>query len=262
MPEEETTGDETTAQNETQQRFVARWGETIVESAGKQCKGGAYSYPGALDRYEKALGLKPAEAWLVKRLLTYDWDGKHYVWCSLRKISAEANASYNQVLALAKSLERKGYIRDMGQHASGTFSQVRDWSIAGLLRALEYAITCDPATAAGNEKAQSLGHPVSMADFWTYASGPKQGQPFEPFLPFTTPKQLNEYMQGQGKIAGWDPYYGSSVDIPQPVKREQTGHVCSMCGTTFWSGSRNSATRCPKCRKAARRRSLKPLIEQ
>lgn len=254
--------DESAGANAGQERFIARWGRVIVSSAGKQCRGGAYSYPGALDRYEKALGLKPAEAWLAKRLLSFDWDGKQYVWCSLRKISEEADVSYNQVLALAKSLERKGYIRDMGQHANGGFSQVRDWSIAGLLRALEYAIYCDPAAKAGQEKTQALGHPVSMADFWSYATGPNQGQPYAPFLPFTTPGQLNEYMRRQGKIAGWDPFYGGSVDVPQPVKREVIERVCGACGVPFWSASRNPATRCPRCRKAARRRSLKQFIEE
>jgi len=141
MADEPYTDGERAAMNANQERFIARWGRLIVASGGSQCRGGAYSYPGALDRYEKALGLKPAEAWLVKRLLSYDWDGKRYVWCSLRKISEEADVSYNQVLALAKSLERKGYIRDMGQHANGGVSQVRDWSIAGLLRAWRAART-------------------------------------------------------------------------------------------------------------------------
>lgn len=252
--------DESSTPDPTQKRFVARWGWVIVENAGKQCRGGAYSYPGALDRYERALGLKPAEAWLVKRMLSLDWTGKGYVFCSLRKISEEADVSYNQVLVLVRSLESKGYMRDMGQHANGGFSQVRDWSIAGLLRALEYAIFCDPNSPAGQARAEELGHPVSMADFWFYATGPDEGQPYEPYRPFTTPKQLNEYLRKQGRMAGWDPYYNGSVDIPQPAKREEIGHVCE-CGAAFYSASRNPNTRCPRCRKAARRRRLNPLLE-
>lgn len=258
MTDKETTAGQKDAMNANRERFVARWGQLIVESAGNSCKGGAYSYPGALDRYEKALGLKPAEAWLIKRLLSFDWDGKKYVWCSLRKISQEADVSYNQVLALAKALEGKGYLRDMGQHRSDSFSQVRDWSIAGLLAAMEYAILCDPTTEAGEKKAQSLGHPVTMADLWLYSSGPKTGQPFDPYLPFTTPRQLNEYMRKQGKIPGWDPHYHGSVDIPQPQKREPVPHICE-CGKTFLSGSRNPATRCPDCRKEIKRHSMKTL---
>ena len=248
--------------NANQEHFIARWGRTIVENAGPGCRGGAYSYPGALDRYEKALGLKPAEAWLVKRLLSFDWDGKKYVWCSLRKISQEADVSYNQVLALTKSLERKGYIRDMGQHGSSSFSQVRDWSIAGLLRALEWAILCDPNSEAGKAKAEALGHPVTMADFWWYADGPQKGQPYEPFLAFTTPKALNAFLQNKGKMAAWDPYYQGTADLPQPQKRELIDYVCSRCGKCFQSGSRNPATRCPKCRKETKRQSLIPLADK
>lgn len=260
MAEKEYTQEEKEEMNTAHESFVVRWGELITKSGGDMCKGGAYSYPGALDRYEKALGLKPAEAWLMKRLLSFDWTGKHYIWCSLRKISQEADISYGEILKLAKSLENKGYIRDMGQHSDGAFSQVRDWSIAGLLHALEYAIYCDPTSEFGKYKAQNLGHPVTMADFWHYASGPKENQPYDPFRPFTTPKQLNEYMEAKGKITGWDPFYNGIVEIPQPEKREKIEHTCGDCGKVFLSGSRNSATRCPKCRKVAKRQSLKPLI--
>lgn len=240
--------------------FIDRWGQVIVENAGKQCPGGAYSYPGALDRYERALGLKPAEAWLAKRLLTFDWNGKGYVFCSLRKISEEADVSYNQVLALVRSLERKGYIRDMGQHIDGGFSQVRDWSIAGLLRALEYAIYCDPNSPAGKQMAKDCGHPITMAEFWFYGSGPNEQEPYDPFRPFTTPKQLNEFLWKQGRIAAWDPYYRGSIAAPMPAKRDEIEHACA-CGAIFHSASRNPKTRCPTCRKAARRRRLHPLLD-
>jgi len=246
--------------NANRSSFYDRWGALITESGGEQCRGGAYSYPGALDRYEKALGLKPAESWLMKRLLSLDWTGKRYVWCSLRKISEEADVSYNEVLKLMKSLERKGYVRDMGQHGSGAFSQVRDWSIAGLLCALEYAIKCDPSTVAGKAHANALGHKVTMADFWVHAEGPDKDKPYAPFKPFTTPKQLYEYMNSRGSIPGFDPVYGGSVSIPLPEKKPLREHVCSECGKSFKTGSRNPATRCTTCRKKIKRQSLKPLV--
>lgn len=261
MAEKEYSEDEKVVMNTVHETFVARWGEMITRSGGDQCKGGAYSYPGALDRYEKALGLKPAEAWLIKRLLSFDWNGKGYVWCSLRKISEEADVSYGQILEIKKSLEIKGYIRDMGQHGSGAFSQVRDWSIAGLLTALERAILCDPTTEYSKAKADRLGHPVTMADFWVHSKGdPKEGQPFTPFLAFTTPKQVNDYMIGNGKCTGWDPHYHGSYEIPKPMKRDPIPHTCSECEKVFMSASHNPATRCPKCRKVIKRQSLKPLV--
>lgn len=243
-------------------QFKQRWGQMIVDEAIHQgaMGGGAYSYPAILDRYERALGLKPAEAWLLKRLLTFDWEGKGYVFCSLRKISEEADVSYGEVLKLARSLEHKGYIRDMGQHGNNAFNQVRDWSIRGLLRALEYTILCDPNTKHGKAKAEQLGHPVTMADFWNHADGPKKGQPFTPYLGLTTPKQVNEWCLKGDRIPGWDPFYGGSVDIPQPAKREQRQATCPDCGTFFATASRNPATRCKKCRKARKRLSLKPLV--
>ena len=240
--------------------FIQRWGALITGSGGKTCRGGAYSYPGALDRYEKALGLKPAEAWLMKRLLAHDWDGKGYVWLSLRKISEEADVSYGELLELKKELELKGYIRDMGQHGSGAFSQVRDWSIKGFLVALERAIKCDPANEHSQALAKIHGHPITMADFWVHANGPKKGKPYTPYLSFTTPKQVNEYENKHGCIVGWDPHYNGDVNIPQPQKRQQRERPCPECGKPFKTGSRNPKTRCLICRKAAKLQSLNTVI--
>jgi hypothetical protein len=240
-------------------RFIDRWSEIIVNSAGEQCRGGAYSYPGALDRYERALGLKPAEAWLAKRLLSYDWTGKKYVFVSLRKISLEADCSYSALLKIMRSLELKGYVRDAGQHGTGGFNQVRNWSIDGLIRALERAILCDPTTEASEQFAEELGHDVTMADFWAYAGGEKAGQPYQPFEKFKTPAELNRYHAAMNKITGWDPFYGGSINIPEPQKREKKRMVCRECGKGFLSGSRNPETRCPKCAKRAKRQSLQTL---
>jgi hypothetical protein len=192
-------------------------------------------------------------------MLSRDWDGKHYVWLSLRKIAEEADVSYSEVLEIKNALELKGYIRDMGQHGNGAFSQVRDWSIKGLLRALEYAIKCDPNTLAGKGMAERLGHPVTMADFWQYAGGPNDGKPYEPYRPFTTPKQLNEYNAARGRISGWDSYYNGCLEIPKPEKRKRREVECPDCGALFRTGSLNPLTRCLKCRKARRRLSLQKV---
>lgn len=246
--------------SENQESFVKRWGAIITLSGGDQCKGGAYSYPGALDRYERALGLPPDEAWLAKRLLSLDWDGKCYVWCSLLKMSEEAGASYTTILRLMKSLELKGYVQDMGQHSDGQFSQVKDWNIRGLLKALEAAIKCDPTTEVGRGYADIEKHPITMADFFTHGGGPKKGKPFDPFETFTTPKEVNDWNNANGDVTPWAIEHSTSV--PAPQKREPIEHTCSRCGETFFSGSRNPKTRCKKCRSIVKRQSLNPLSGQ
>jgi hypothetical protein len=227
--------------------FIARWGARIVLGAGENCKGGAYSYPGALDRYERALGLKPDEAWLMKRLLTFDWDGKRTVWPSFHKISEEAFVSYGELLKIKSSLENKGYITDIGRRGTSSFSQVHEYSIQGLLNAIEWAIECDA----------SIGGTKVMSDFFRFSNGPKKGEPFEPFAKFTTPREVNEFNNHNGLIAPWGA--SSTQPIPKPTKKPQIEHTCT-CGKQFKSASRNPATRCVTCRKTHKRASLKALV--
>lgn len=258
MAEKEYSDVEKAIMTANQDSYIRRWGERITRSGGAECKGGAYSYPGALDRYEKALGLKPAEAWLMKRIIASDWEGKGYMFYSFHGWSEEADISYGEILELKKSLEEKGYIRDMGQHRDGSFSQVHDYSFKGLLQALDYAILCDPTTEYHKIQSKRVGHPYTMADIFHYSSGSNEGKPFEPFREFTTPRQVIEYNLKNGHVTPWEA--GTTQPLPKPQKRKPVEHTCSGCGNKFMSGSRNPATRCPKCRKIAKRQSLKPLI--
>jgi hypothetical protein len=193
----------------------------------------------------------------MKRILSADWTGKKTMWLSFHKMSLEANIHYNNLLKLKASLELKGYIKDLGQHHSGSINQVHEYSFEGFLRALDHAIKCDPNSDFGREYAKAKKHPITMGEFFVHADGAKKNKPFTPYLQFTTPKEVNEYENAQGCIPGW---HGGGLGIPQKAKRALRKATCSECGKVFNTASPNPYTRCPTCRKVFKRDSLKSLV--
>ena len=151
-------------------------GEAIVaEGPGK----GFAMYPWALDKYERVLGLRPAEAWLAKRLLKYKWSENAIVYPSMRLLSLEGCVSRVTLAKYLSSLQRLGYIHKVAERMGRTDHRV-PYEIGGLLAALALCIAADPTS----EWAKKNGGPVPIAEVmrkvhsWTDQNGQRRKQGF------------------------------------------------------------------------------------
>jgi biotin operon repressor len=113
----------------------------VIASAGPG-KGFAM-VPWTLDTYERALRLKPAETWLLKRMLQHAWEADTPVYLSQKKIAREAIVSRTSVRRTMNRLEELGYITRLeGRDGDPR----RYYSVRGLYDALALCIAADPTS--------------------------------------------------------------------------------------------------------------------
>jgi hypothetical protein len=215
------------------ERFSSKYvsGEIISsEGPGK----GFASYPWVLDKYERALGLKPAEAWLLHRMIKHCWKGGGQVFISMSKVCREATISRPTLMGLVKSLQHKGYIDEIGRKPYGDNRAIYD--ISGIFFALTSAITCDPKS----KWSQKHGN-LCIANF--------DRNPKEELYSFSEPRELNDYYNQRGMRFNWCQGYSEQWQ----VKKKKPGYQleCSECECDFPAGSA-TAKYCPNCKEKRR----------
>ena len=207
-------------------------GEIIAnEGPGK----GFASYPWVLDKYERALGLKPTEAWLLHRMIKHYWKSGGLVFISMSKVCRESKISRPTLMRLVKSLLQKGYIDEVGRKPDGDNRAIYD--ISGIFLALNSAIKCDSKS----DWAQVNGT-MCYANFFK--------NPEEDLYYFTEPRELNDYYNQQGKRFNWCECHNE----PWQVKKKNRiySRECWDCKHNFSAGSA-TAKYCPRCKEQLRK---------
>ncbi len=116
-------------------------GEAILhEGAG----GGWYALPWILGKYERVLDLKPAESWLLTRMLKHAWNSETLVYISFRKVAREAKITQKTVSKLARGLMRKGYIKQEPSTARIHIDPRNRYFVNGIYNALMVCTVFDP----------------------------------------------------------------------------------------------------------------------
>ncbi len=100
--------------------------------------------PWALDKYERALRLRPGESWLLRRFLKHAWTFGRPVFVSLRRISREAGVSRNTVSTYLKHLEELGYVHCVSDGEA--FDRRKRYDVSGIYAALAICIAADPTS--------------------------------------------------------------------------------------------------------------------
>jgi DNA-binding MarR family transcriptional regulator len=140
-------------QHKVENRWGGGWGwpigdsDRLTISDAIMCAGpgdGVAVLPWALDRYERALRLRPGETWLLKRMLKHAWTHEGEVFLSQRKISFEARVSRNTVASYVARLEKLGYIRRLN-NGDATDRRIH-YSVSGIYAALALCIAADPTS--------------------------------------------------------------------------------------------------------------------
>lgn len=102
---------------------------------------GYSSYPNALDKYERALGLNPPLSWLVKRMISHAWNEGTHVYLSMNKIRKQTLVSSSSLNNYLKKLKEYGYIESLGTRTK--YDRRIEYDIAGIYNALNVAFQCD-----------------------------------------------------------------------------------------------------------------------
>lgn len=213
-------------------RLIPNMGVFIAaEGPGK----GFASYPWALDRYERALGITPEETWLLHRMMKHYWKAGGEVNISMRKVCDDALLSRATLDKIIKSLLKKGYITVIGRGKTIIDRRVR-YDISGVFNALMMAISCDPASK------YCKVNPCGMVGNW-FHNAPAD------WMNFSTPAMLNHWCNARGQRFNW------AEGRIEPLETNSNGEAyqatCSRCGENFLSGSPN-ANHCPACRENIR----------
>jgi hypothetical protein len=196
---------------------------------------GFASYPWVLDKYERALGLEPSEAWLLHRMIKHHWEAGGLVFISMSKVCREAQISRPTLMKLVKSLLQKGYIDEVGRKPDGDNRAIYD--ISGIFLALNVSIICDSKSE------------------WSRVHGKRciaeiLRNPEEEFYSFSEIRELNDYYNQRGKRFNWRE---GCIEI-WPVKKKKRIYQleCWDCNDNFPAGSA-TAKYCPNCKEQRRR---------
>lgn len=213
------------------ERFASSYdnGEIIAgEGPGK----GFASYPWALDEYERALGLKPLETWLMKRMLRHSWEKGTLVFVSFRKVCRDADISRETLAKAANSLKAKGYLSDVGRLP---YSHKVKFDVTGIYEALLTAIKCNPKS----KWAKTSGVTTIFDQF--------EDSPDE-WRKYHTPAEINRWYAARGERFDW------STCTSEPWNNEPDRVytvICIECDAEFEAFSLN-AKYCPDCREHKR----------
>lgn len=115
---------------------------------------GFRAIPWLLPKYERALQLKPLDAWLLYRYVGHSWEWGKPVALSVRKMKLEADVSRDTILKAQRRLEQLGYLRRLSYAQGDTVS----YDVKGLFIALALCIAVDPTT----ERAESGEKTISV----------------------------------------------------------------------------------------------------
>lgn len=117
----------------------------IVQSAGPGK--GMSMLPWALWRYERVLRLRPAETWLLARLMAHAWTFGGEVYPSLRKTSLESGVSRVTLQAHMAQLKALGLVRPIERADSTPRGDLRKrYDVSPVYRALALCIIADPSS--------------------------------------------------------------------------------------------------------------------
>ena len=91
------------------------WGGVIHNEPGFENSLAYASTPWPLDKYEKVLGLKPNERWLLDKFLKHHWRLGGYAFPNLTRIEKESDVCRTSIDNYMKKLKWKGYIHKIGK---------------------------------------------------------------------------------------------------------------------------------------------------
>ena len=161
------------ADRSAQARFGGAWSWKLADgkelSIGEVIEGegpgkGVAISPWPPDDYERVLRLRPAEAWLVKRLLRHCWEHGKEVFVSLHKIERRSLVSRVSLQTYMRRLRELGYVRVVSE--GGGKDRRKRYDLSGIYAALALCIVCDPGSkwSRGNggafavEQAKAMTH--------------------------------------------------------------------------------------------------------
>ena len=118
-------------------------GEAIQGEGPGSGKGKGFAVcPWCLDRYERALRLRPVDTWLVKRFMKYAWEFGGEVYPSLHSIERQALISRVSVQGHVRRLRELGYVLLLSEGEGRDLR--RRYDVSGIYAALALCIVCDP----------------------------------------------------------------------------------------------------------------------
>jgi len=198
------------------------WGGVIHNETGFENSLAYASTPWPLDKYEKALGLKPNERWLLDKFLKHVWYLGGKAFPNLSRITENSNISRSSINKYLKSLKAKGYIHKIGK-LPRLLQSPYIYSVIGLYNALTFAIINNPK---GNiEKLSEKDRGIVLRNndkFLQKLSEEVRG--------FKTPREINKWMNENGKVFDWETLevYPLGED-----KRPKYVLECNCCNKPF-----------------------------
>ncbi len=212
------------------------WGGVIHNEPGFENSLAYASTPWPLDKYEKALGLKPNERWLLDKFLKHVWYLGGYAFPNLSRIAENSNISRSSLNKYLKSLKAKGYIHKIGKLPRLLQSPYM-YSVIGLYNALTFAIINNPK---GNiEKLSEKDRGIVL----------RNNDKFLQKLPeevrgFNTPQEINKFMNNNGKLFDWE-----TIEIFPLGEHKRPKYVleCNRCNKPFESTWKDEKA-CISCR--------------
>ena len=202
--------------------------------AGEGPGEGFASYPWALDKYERSLGLCIQETWILKRLLKYSWTSEGIVYPSIRNMERESGISRPTIYKYINSLISKGYLDYAGQIDSIRDRRVR-YNISGLINALGLAIMLNPKSDYALQR--------GAEDITKYFD-----IPIDFLTKINTPGEINEYYNKQGLRFNWRNHSVEKFDFEKNKYKKVYTKNCSICDAIFTSHSGN-AKYCVSCKE-------------
>ncbi len=116
--------------------------------------------PWALSRYEGTLRLRPADSWLLQKMLAHSWEYGTEVYLSLRKISFETGVAWTTLDRHVKRLTKLGLIKQLSDDRNNRTDRRIHYDVSPFYSALAIAIAADPTS----EWAKTHGGPISIAE--------------------------------------------------------------------------------------------------
>ena len=212
------------------------WGGVIHNEPGfENCLAYA-STPWPLDKYEKALGLKPNERWLLDKFLKHVWYFGGYAFPNLSRIAENSDICRSSLNKYLKSLKSKGYIHKIGKLPRLLQSPYM-YSVIGLYNALTFAIINNQNGNLENLSENDKG--IVFKNFKRFV----QKLP-EEVRGFNTPQEINKFMNNNGKVLDWE-----TLEVYPLNKDKRPKYVleCNSCNKPFESTRIDDKT-CINCK--------------
>lgn len=147
------------------ERFGGDWGWDMPDGCrvsigdvicGEGPGQGFQMLPWMLDEYERALRLRPGEAWILRRMIAHAWEYRGVVFLSMSKITDQAMIARKTLDAYLCRLQNLGYIKLISNGAG--LDRRKRWDVTGIYAALTLCAMANPAST----WSQSHGGPMPL----------------------------------------------------------------------------------------------------